>query len=179
MERPEHESRITHPRVAVIPVALSARCLWEGGGEGRDRRAGRHKGQTFDGERRALDGDAVVVVGNAGSSEPRAPVASCGCNSSLGFVGALRCDESFGPGERTIRSLARTQDVVRPHAVTLNPQLEIRAEADCLSGTGRVDCMAVAADRSPFRRHAAVVEPRFADELDLDAAFEAEDRSHQ
>ena len=179
MERLEHESRVTHPRVAVVPVALSARCLWEGGGEGRDRRAGRHKGQTFDGERRALDRDAVAVVGNAGSSEPGTPVANRGCNSRLGLVGALRCGESFGPGERTIRPVARPQDVARPNAVTLDPQREIRAEADRLLRAGRVDCMAVAVDRSPFRRHAAVVEARLADELDLDPAFEAEDRSHQ
>ena len=175
----EHESRITHPRVAVVPVALSTGCLWEGGGESRDRRAGRHKGQPFDGERRALDGGAVVVVGNAGPSEPRTPIASRGRNSRLGLVGVLRCGESFGPGERTIRPVARPQDVVRPHAVTLDPQREIRAEADRLPRTARVGCMAVAADRSPFRRHAAVVEGRFADEFDLDPAFEAEDRSHE
>ena len=97
MECLEHESRVAHPRVAVVPVALSARCLWEGGGESRDRRAGRHKGQTFDGERRALDRDAVVVVGNAGPSEPGAPIANCSCDSRLGLVGVLWCGESFVP----------------------------------------------------------------------------------
>src|SRR5262249_56798810 len=59
VERLQHESRVTHPRVTVVPVALSTGCLREGGGESRDRRAGRHKGQAFDGERRALDWDAV------------------------------------------------------------------------------------------------------------------------
>ena len=179
MERLEHEGRVAHPRVAVVPVALSARCLWEGGGESRDRRAGRHVGQTFDGERRALDRGAEAVVGNAGPSEPGTPVASRGCDSRLGLVGVLRCGESFGPGERAICPVARPQDVARPNAVALDPQREIRAEADRLLRAARVGCMAAAVDRGPLRRHAAVVEGRLADELDLDPAFEAEDRSHE
>src|SRR5262249_10443375 len=69
----EHKGRVPHPRVTVVPIALSARCLWEGRGESSDRRAGRHKGQTFDGERRALDGGAVGGAGNAGPSGPGRP----------------------------------------------------------------------------------------------------------
>ena len=179
VERLEHEGRIAHPGVAVVPVALSARCLREGGGESRDRRAGRHVGQTFDCERRALDRVAEAVVGNAGLSEPVSPVANRGCDSRLGLVGVLRCGESFGPGERAIRPLARPQDVARPNAVALDPQREIRAQTDRLLRAIRVGCMAAAVDRGPFRRHAAVVEVRLADELDLDPAFEAEDRSHE
>jgi hypothetical protein len=84
-----------------------------------------------------------------------------------------------GRTERTIRPVARPQDVAGPYAVALDPQREIRAEADRLPRTARVGCVAVAADRCPLRRHAAVVEGRLADELDLDSAFEAEDRSHE
>ena len=179
VERLEHESRVAHPCVAVVPVALSARCLREGGGESRDRCAGRHVGQTFDGECRALDLGAVAVVGNASPSEPGTPIADRGCDSRFGLVGVLRCGEPFRPGERTIRAVARSQDVARPNAAALDPQREIRAEADRLLRAARVGYMAVAVDRAPFRRHAAVVEGRLADELDLDLAFEAEDRSHE
>src|SRR6516162_4775909 len=83
----EHESRVTHPRVAVVPVPLSAGCLWEGGSESRDRRAGRHKGQTFDGECRALDWYTVMVVRNASPSEPHAPIPNRGCDPSFSFLG--------------------------------------------------------------------------------------------
>jgi hypothetical protein len=69
--------------------------------------------------------------------------------------------------------------VARPNAAALDPQREIRAEADGLLRAGRVNYMAVAIDRVPFRRHSAVVEGRLADELDLDLAFEAQDRSNE
>src|SRR5215471_2414280 len=175
----EHESRVAHPRVAVVPIALSARCLWEGGGESRDRRAGRHKCQTFDGECRALDWDTVMVVRNAGSPKPCTPIPNRGCDPSFSFLGVLWCGESFVPGEYTIRPIARPEEVVRPNAVSLNPQCEIRAEADCTLRAARVGCMAVAVDWSPLRRYAAVVEGGLAEKFDLDPAFEAEDRSHE
>src|SRR5215469_9862728 len=175
----EHESRVTHPRVAVVPVPLSAGCLWEGGRESRDSRAGRHKGQTFDGECRALNRNAVKMVRNAGSPEPRTPIAYRGCDPSFSFLGVLWCGESFVPGDYTIRPIARPEEVVRPNAVSLNPQFEIRAEADRLPGAARVGYSAVAVNCSPLRRHTAVVKGGLADKFDLDPAFEAEDRSHK
>ena len=59
------------------------------------------------------------------------------------------------------------------------PSARIRAEADGLLCAARVSYMAVAVDRAPFRRHPAVVEGRLADELDLDPAFQAQDRSNE
>src|SRR6516165_704415 len=120
----EHKRRVAHPRVAVVPVALSTGCLWERGGESGDRGAGRHKGQTFDSERRALNWNAVKVVRNAGSPEPHTPIAYRGCESCLGLVGVLRCGESFVPGERTIGPVTRPDDVARANAATLDPQRE-------------------------------------------------------
>src|SRR5262249_47298691 len=52
-QRLEHKGCVAHPRVTVAPVALSARCLWKGRGGSSDRRSGRHKGQTFDGDRKS------------------------------------------------------------------------------------------------------------------------------
>src|SRR5262249_18816741 len=91
VERLEHKGCVAHPRVAVVPIAFSARCLWEGGGESRDRRTGRHIGQTFDGECRALDWDTVMVVRNAGSPKPCTPIPNRGCDPSFSFLGVLWC----------------------------------------------------------------------------------------
>src|SRR5215813_10153602 len=99
VERLEHKGRVAHPRVTVVPVALSARRLWKGRGESCDRRTGRHKRQTFDGKRRALDGGAEVVVGDGGAPEPGTPIANRCCDSRFGFVGVPRCYEFFCPGE--------------------------------------------------------------------------------
>jgi len=78
-----------------------------------------------------------------------------------------------------VRLVLLHQDVASPNAVALDPQREIRAEADCLPRAARVGCMAVAIDRGPLRRQAAVVEGRLANEFDLDSAFEAQDSSHE
>ena len=43
----------------------------------------------------------------------------------------------------------------------------------------RIGGVSVVVDQRPLRRRAAVVEDRLADQLDLDAAFEALDRAHE
>ena len=75
VERLQRERRVADPRVAVVPVALAARRLGKGGGERRDRRAGRHVRQSLDRESRALDRVAPAMVGDARSVQPGAPEA--------------------------------------------------------------------------------------------------------
>ena len=67
----------------------------------------------------------------------------------------------------------------RAHAVVLDAEREIGDEADRLTRSGRVGRVAAPVDERPRRRRAAVVERRLADELDLDAALEAFDRSNE
>src|SRR5262249_2072540 len=124
VQRLKHECRVAHPCIAVVPVALSARSLWEGGGERRNSRSRWHSGETFDSQRRALNLHAVAMVGNAGPSEPGAPEADRGGNSRLCLVDVVGCVKPFRPRESTICLLALSQDVARPNAVALDPQRE-------------------------------------------------------
>jgi len=66
-----------------------------------------------------------------------------------------------------------------PNAAAFDPQRKIRGETDRLICAARVGYVTVALDRGPFRGHATVVEGRLANELDLNTAFEARNRSHQ
>jgi hypothetical protein len=126
-----------------------------------------------------LDLVAVTVVGNPGPAEPGTPVADrCG-DPRFGLVRALRCGQSLRPRQRAICPLARAQDVARADAAALDPQRHVRAQADRLLRAAGVGGVAVAVDHAPCRRHPAVVEGRFANELDLDPAFQAQDSPHQ
>ena len=126
-----------------------------------------------------MDLGAVAVVGNPGPVEPGTPVTDRGRDPRLGLVGALWSGQSLRPRERTIRPLARAQDMARADAAALDPQSHIRAEADRLLRAACVGCVVVAVGRAPRRRHPAVVEGRFADELDLDPAFETQNGPHE
>ncbi len=52
-------------------------------------------------------------------------------------------------------------------------------QPDRLAGAGRVRCVPTALGERPFRRSAAVVERRLADQLELDFAFQARHRPHE
>ncbi len=88
VERLKRERRVADPREAVVPVALAAGRLGEGGRGRRHRRAGRHVGQALDRERRALDRVAPAVVREPGSA--RASGASTG-PSPRGARSPRRC----------------------------------------------------------------------------------------
>jgi hypothetical protein len=75
--------------------------------------------------------------------------------------------------------IPRLEQVARPDGVALDPDREIRSEADCLPCTAGVRRVTVGVDRPPFCRHAAVIERLRADELELDAALEAVNRADQ
>jgi hypothetical protein len=69
--------------------------------------------------------------------------------------------------------------MVRPDAAALNPDRQIRVETDRLLRAACVSYVAIAFDRAPCRRHPTIVEGRFADERDLDLAFETQDGPHE
>ena len=74
VEAPERERRVPDPGVAVVPVALAARGLGEGGrGRGDDRPGGR-VGQPLERERAALEVGAPRMVGEVAAVEPVLPV---------------------------------------------------------------------------------------------------------
>ena len=177
----EGERRVAHPRVPVVPVALAARGLGQRGGRRRHGGARRHVGEALDHERRALDRIAPAVVGDPRPAEPAAPEPRRRREPRLGLVDVLRGRELLGPRQRAERAVARFQHVAAAHPVALDPECEVRLEADGrgLPGHARVCRMAAAVDERPGGRLAAVVEGRFADELDLDAALDALDCAHQ
>ena len=179
MERLERERRVSHPRVAVVPVALAARGLGERRRQRRDRRSGRHVGQPLDCERRPLYGVAPAMIGDTGSAEPCSPEAHRRREPGLRILDTLRAGQAFGPGQRAVRLFTRLQDVPRPHAAALDAEREIGPQADRLSRSRRVSDMPIAVDQRPLRLLATVVEDRLADELDLDRSFQALDRANE
>src|SRR5215468_8924656 len=100
----------------------------------------------------------------------RAPPSQARQYRTVAAIRASASSASFGAaspsaGERTIRPVARLQEVARPNAAALDPQRQIRVQTDRLLRAPRIGYMAVAVDRAPLRRHSAVVEDWLADEL--------------
>ena len=87
--------------------------------------------------------------------------------------------QTLGPRQGAVRLVTRLEDVPCPHAAALDPESEVRSQADRLSGARRVGDVPVAVDQRPRRRLASVVEDGLADELDLDRSLEAFDRAHE
>ena len=179
MQRLEREGRVAHPGEAVVPVALAARGLGQGGGQRRHRRPGRHVGESLDRQRRALDRVAPAVVREAGPPEPPAPEPRRRREPGVGLVDVLRRRQLLGPRERAVDLVALLDHVPGPHPVTLDADRHVGLEPDRLTRPARIGRVAVLADQRPLRRHAAVVEHGLADQLDLDPAVEAQDRAHQ
>ena len=179
MQCPQGEGRVADPRVAVIPVALTARGFWERGRERCHGRAGRHVGQPLDGQGGALDGVAPAVVGNARLPEPVTPEVRRRCKSRRGVVDVDGHDEAFGPGERAERLVTLLEQVPRPHAVAFDAEAQVGLESNRLPRARRFGSVTAAVDQRPSRLCTAVIESGLANQLDLDAAIEALDRAHQ
>ena len=179
MERLQCERGVAHPGEAVVPVALAAGRLRQRRGRGGDRRARRHVGQPLDRERRALDGVAPPVVGDARLVQPVPPETDRRVDPPRCVVVVRRGRELLGPRQRAVRLVARLEDVPRTHAVAFDPEREIRHEPHRLTRTARVRRMPVAVHERPLGRRPAVVECRLADQLHLDAPTEAFDGAHE
>jgi hypothetical protein len=93
----EREGRVAYPRVAVVPVALAARRLGEGGGERGHRGARRHVRQALDRERGALDRLAEAVIRDPRPSQPGSPEADRGVEQRVGLVDARGRFKALGP----------------------------------------------------------------------------------
>ena len=179
VQRLQREGRVAQPRVAVVPVALASRRLGQRGRQRRDGRAGRHVGQPLDRERRALDRLAPAVVGHR--ARVRASRASS-TRSSPGGRWRRRCrsgacsssaqesaQKTCSPWCSTWR--ARTQSPSTPTAMSVCSLSVSPAPVASARWPSSAD--------RPFGRDAAVVEDRFADQLDLDLAVEADRHAHE
>ncbi len=92
---------------------------------------------------------------------------------------SLRPGQLLGPGERAERLPSGLEDVPAAHAVALDAEGQVRAQADRDARPGAVGRVPVVLLHRPLRRCPPVVERRLAHELDLDVAVEALDRAHE
>ena len=173
MQRLQGEGRVPHPGEAVIPVALAAGGLGQRGGERGDGGAGWHVGEPLDRQRGALDRLAKAVVGHPRPRDPAPPVTHRGVKSRPGVIDVRRRLQAIGPGERAERLLALREDVARPHPVALDAEGDVGSQPDRQIRPRGIGGESVLADQRPLGRDTAVVEIRLADQLDLDASFEA------
>ncbi len=111
--------------------------------------------------------------------EPGPPEPDRGRDARLRLLDALRRDEPVGPGEAAVGALALRKHVPAADAVSLDPEQEVRAEADRNGRAVRVRRVAVVADERPLRGRAPVVEGGLAEDLDLDATLDTPDGAHE
>ena len=179
VERLQGEGRVAHPGEAVVPIALAPGGLGERGRQRGDRGAGWHVGEALDRQRRALDRLAPAVVGHPGAGEPVAPEVRGRGEPGVRIVDVLGRRQLLGPRERAEDLLSLLERVPRPDPVALDPELHVGPQPDRLPGAGRVSGLPVVTGQGPFGRRAAVIEGRFADQLELDAALDAERHAHE
>ena len=160
VERLERERRVADPGVAVVPVPLASRGLGKRGGECRHRRSGRHVRQPLDRQGRALDRVAPAMVGDARPVQPGPPEAGRRREALLRLVRVDGYRKLLGPREGAVGALALLEDVPCPHPAALDPEREVRLEADRLPRARRVRRVPAAVDQRPRRRLAAVAEDR-------------------
>ena len=175
----EGEGRVAHPRVAVVPVALASRRLGQRRGEGGDRCPGRHVGQALDRQCRPLERLAVGVVGDPRPRQPGPPEAGRGGQAGVGLVDVAGGGEAAGPRQCAVDLVAGLQDVASPDAAALDAERHVGLQPDGLTPPRwRRRCDGFR-PRGSTRRRAAVVEHRFADDLDLDLTVDAVRRPNQ
>ena len=178
MQSLKRERRVANPRVAVVPVALAARGLGQRRGQGGHSRTRRHVRQPLDRERRALDQGTELVVGDPGPRQPVAPEARRRAKQVGGLLDRCRRRSVLVPRDGAKQLLALAKHVPRAHMIRLDPEQHVGLQPHRLTGAGRVRAMAIRRQR-PLRQDPAVIKSRLAHQLDLNAALEALDRSHQ
>src|SRR2546421_4996783 len=168
----QRERRVAQPGVAVVPVARAAGRLRQRRRQRSDGRPRRHVRQALDRQCGALDRVAPTVIGDASAPQPIAPEAGRRRQLLICFVDALRPRELLGPRKRAEDLVAAAEDVTPSHALALDPDREIRSQADRDLGAARVRHMTVVGYR-PLRRNSPVVEDGLARQLYLDLALQA------
>ena len=175
VQRLQGEGRVTHPGVAVVPVSFAARRLGQRRRERGNGGAGRHVGEALDGEGGPLDRIAPTVVRDPGASDPGTPEPDRPLDPRVGIVDVGRRREVMGPRQRAVGLVARFERVSGANAVALDPEREVRLQAQRQAIRGRIGGAVAAVDERPLGGCSAVVEGRLADQLDLHAPVDAFD----
>ena len=87
--------------------------------------------------------------------------------------------ELLCPRQRAEDLLALLQRVPRADTLALDAERHVGHESDRQVAAGRVGGVALAVGERPVGGHAPVVEDRFADEVDVDVALEAQHGAHE
>ncbi len=180
VERPQHERGVADPGVAVVPVAFATKRLRQ---RGRGRRHHRPSGgvaQPLERQRAALQVRAPGMVGEGALLEPLLPVMGSAHESLVGLHTG-RGQRVLGPAQCSESGLPFTQDRARAGARALEPEVhvgdQLELEVHALRAGRRL--VVTGAGVGPFGGEAAVVEDRFAVEVDLGPPLHAEDRPQQ
>ena len=177
MQAAEREGRVAHPGEAVVPVALAARRLGQRGRRRGDQRAGRRVGQALERQRAALAGGCA----SGGRGSRRRP-ASRASTRVVAVSAAVASSAVRGPSSR--RDHESAQKRVSPFSMrwraraqaALDAEVEVGHQPQRRAAVGGVEGVGVVRDSRPRRGHAAVVEHRLAEQLDLGVAVDAGDR---
>jgi len=181
VQPPQRKRGVAHPGVAVVPVALPARGLRQGGRGGGEQGAGGGVGQPFERECALLQVGTPRVVREAAQGDPLPP-------ALLGLPHGVR---GLGPGLRggQVRPAQGHEDVVAlgqpracPGLPPLQPQPQVGGELEGrmvpLLRRGHRDGLAVdVAGVLPAGPAAVVVEGRLAAQGQLDRAGDAAHRA--
>ena len=180
VEAPQHERRVAHPRVAVVPVAVAARRLGQRRRRRGQQRAGRRVGQALERQRRALQRLAPRVVGERALGEPLVPEVRRS-DEPLVAVGEARRGRVVAPAQRDVGEVAVVHRRARSHARGLDPESQVRAQAHLeVTALERPDALVVAiAAVLPRGPRAAVVVDRVALHVHRDRAVDAAQRAQQ
>ena len=179
MQRPQGESRVTHPGVAVVPVALAARGLGQRRRERRHRGPRRRVGETLDGERRPLECLPVAMVDRRRPPQPRPPEAGGGVQACVRLTDVARYGPAPVPRQDAVGLVAPAEHVVSPNPAALDAQRHVGPQLDGLTRPCGIGDVTLPVCHRPRRRGAAVVEHRLAHQLDLHVTVDALGHPHQ
>ena len=166
VQAPQRERRVTHPRVAVVPVAFTLRRFGQRGGAGRQQCARRRIGEALQRQRAALQVGAPRVVREVADVDPLPP-RFAGLPHLVGslFVGLRR--RMLGPRQRDEGVVAFLEAGAGAGLTALEPDPQVGRQAQRRVGVrilpGPRDRLAVGVGRVlPGRIDPGVVERRLA-----------------
>jgi len=180
VERPEGEGRVADPAVAVVPVAFPTRGLGQrGGGSGKDR-PGRLVDQSFEDQGRALQVAPPGVVGELALDQPLAPVLLGRVDPFDRFGGAARVRfDAFAPGQGAEGPVALFEVDRADRLPGAHVEVEVGGEEELGAAPVTFGRRLAEFAGGPDRGILAVAEPRVADHLEIDFAFDAFGHAHQ
>ena len=180
VQAPEHERRITQPRVAVVVVTVSAGRLRQRRGRRRQQGPGGRVDQPLERQRGPLQVLAPRVVGEVAPADPPMPEVS-GAGQPLMGLGEGHGRGAVSPRQRAEDLLPGLQPVPGDRPRALEPQVQVSSQPDPRLAAARPGlCLAVTVPGiAPLTALAAVVEGWLAFHDEVDRPVQAAHRAQQ